>query len=79
MYLHIGKNVMVHQNQIIGIFDLKVLKEKEQAFYTKLKEEHKMIDVCQNNPKTFILIQKKDGIIGYISNISSMTLGKRTK
>lgn len=79
MYLHIGKNVMVHQNQIIGIFDLNVLKEKEQEFYSKLKQEHKIFDVCQNNPKTFILIQNKDGIIGYISNISSMTLGKRTK
>ncbi|MFR5682714.1 MAG: extracellular matrix regulator RemB [Clostridia bacterium] len=79
MYLHIGKNVVVNNNEIIGIFDVSSMtKSKEfKLIYEKLKEENNILDVSDNHKKSIIITKEKEVLKGYISNISSITLAKR--
>ena len=79
MYLHIGKNVVVNNNEIIGIFDISSMtKSKEfKLIYEKLKEENNILDVSDNHKKSIIITKEKEVLKGYISNISSITLAKR--
>ena len=80
MYVHIGKDVMIRSEQIIAILDIKTLQKKNslENICKNLKINDNIIDISDNNPKTLILVNQDKIIKGYISNISSITLGKRT-
>lgn len=80
MYVHIGKYVMIRSEQIIAILDIKTLQKKNslENICKNLKINDNIIDISDNNPKTLILVNQDKIIKGYISNISSITLGKRT-
>ena len=80
MYVHIGKDVIINSENIIAIFDIKTLEKKNslENICKKLKIGDNIIDVSEDNKKTFILVNENNKAKGYISNISSVTLGKRT-
>ncbi len=81
MFLHIGGEYIIKSREIIGVFDLenttisKITKE-----YLKNKEINgNIVNVNNEIPKTFIVINKNKKIIIYLSSISSKTLLKRVK
>lgn len=80
MYVHIGKDVVINSDNIIAIFDIETLEKKKNLkdICQELKISDKITDVSENNQKSLIMIQKGIEYKGYISNISSITLGKRT-
>ena len=80
MYLHIGKDKLIDDNNIIAILNIETLKEKEniENICKNMNFSDNIIDVSENNKKTLILVSENSKAKGYISNISSTTLGKRT-
>ena len=79
MYLHIGNNIVIGTEEIIGIFDVNSLK-KEKTFletFNNLKKNKQIIDISEGKQKSYILINKEGNIGVYISNISSLTLKRR--
>ena len=80
MYVHIGKDTVINSDDIIAIFDIKALEKKNSLknICQNLKISDNIIDVSEENKKSLIIIQKENQTRGYISNISSTTLGKRT-
>lgn len=76
MYLHIGKDIVIEENKIIGIFNIETIKSNNyyKYFYKNIKE--KIIDISDDIQKTLILINDEK-TVGYITNISSTTLKKR--
>ena len=77
MYLlHIGKDIVIDENEIIGIFDLEGLKKtkKGKEFLENIKDD--LIKI-EEKEKSLILVKKNEKIKGYISNILSVTLEKR--
>lgn len=77
MYLlHIGKDIVIDENEIIGIFDLEGLKKTKvgKEFLENIKDD--LIKI-QEKEKSLILVKKNEKIKGYISNILSVTLEKR--
>lgn len=76
MYLHIGKDYAINENNIIGIFNIETIsKSKEyKNFIESIKKD--LIDISDENQKTLILVKDKF-IKGYITNISSVTLKNR--
>lgn len=80
MYVHIGKDIVVNSDNIIAILDIETLEKKKNLkdICQELKISDKIIDVSEDNQKSLIIIQKEMEYKGYISNISSITLGKRT-
>lgn len=79
MYLHIGKDVIIKNDTIIGIFDLEYIKNTQEykKMYDELKEKGNIINIADDSKKTFILVEENEVRKGYITNISSSTIGKR--
>ena len=75
MYLHIGQEVILNVKDIIGIFNLLEVEDKEKV--EKMKQAFNVIDVSFGRKKSLILVEKNKEKIGYFSNISSTTLAKR--
>ena len=81
MYIHLGQDTLVKKSDIIGIFDLdtSTVSKHTRNFLNKKEKEKKVINVSYELPKSFILVsnEKKEEKI-YISQISSLTLNKRS-
>ena len=77
MYLHLGSDVSVNVNEIIGIFDIeKVTVQKYMNEYLSYCQKNgKIYYVSLDMPKSIIVC---DDII-YISNVSCLTLRKRAE
>ena len=74
MYLHIGKDIVLKKEQIIGMFNVEsILETKEFNIINSIT------DISNGEPKTLILYKQKDNLCGVISNVSSNSLGKRNK
>ena len=80
MYLHIGKDKLIDDNNIIAILNIETLKEKEniENICKNMNFSDNIIDVSDENKKSLIIIKEKKQTKGYISNISTITLEKRT-
>jgi len=79
MFLHIGKDKVIEKKDLICILDIESLKinDKINDIIEKLEQEKNIIDISDNNRKTLVLVKENNSLKGYISNISSTTLGKR--
>ncbi len=79
MYLHIGKDIILKKEKIIGIFNIEsILETKEYQTIIEILEEAKRIkDISKGDPKTLILYKEENNLCGIISNISSNSIGKR--
>ena len=79
MYLHIGKDKLIDDNNIIAILNIETLKEKEniENICKNMNFSDNIIDVSDGNKKSLIIIKEKKQTKGYISNISTITLEKR--
>ena len=64
MYLHIGKDIVLKKEQIIGMFNVEsILETKEfNIIIEKLKTENSITDISNGEPKTLILYKQKDNI-----------------
>lgn len=81
MYIHLGNNIMLPKNEIIGIFDLEntSVSKRTRDFLKKAEKAGRVITVSYDLPRSFVVAGKnKDDIKVYISQISSSTLLKRT-
>ena len=82
MFLHIGNNLIIETNKIIGIYNIESIEKTKE--YKRLIEELKEKRLLENNKnleekKSIIITKEKNGIKGYYSNISSTTLAKRAE
>ena len=77
MYLHIGKDYILNNKDVIGIFDINTLKKSNSYDYILENLSEKVTDISGGKPKSLILINKNNKNIGYISNILSSTIGNR--
>lgn len=81
MYIHLGNNIMLHTNEIIGIFDLEnaSISKRTRDFLAKAEKKGKVVTISYDLPRSFVIAGKnRDDIKVYISQISSSTLLKRT-
>ena len=76
MYVHIGKDIILNNKDIIGIFDIDTLKKSNSYDYILKNLLDSIVDISNGKPKSLILVDNKKNI-GYISNILSSTIGKR--
>lgn len=79
MYLHIGKDIIIKKDEIIGIFNVESITETKEfnVIIESLKLANRMIDISSGEAKTLILYKKENNLYGVISNVSSNSLGKR--
>ena len=81
MYVHLGVDSLVKDEDIIGIFDLDstTVSKHTRKFLNQAEKQKKVINVSFELPKSFVLCGKKKNTLVYISQLSSSTLYKRSK
>lgn len=79
MYVHIGKDIVIKTEDIVAILDVESLKKNKnlEEVLQNLKISDNIIDVSEENKKSLIIVSKENKNTGYITNISTTTLGKR--
>lgn len=62
MYLHIGKDKLIDDNNIIAILNIETLKEKEniENICKNMNFSDNIIDVSDGNKKSLIIIKEKN-------------------
>lgn len=81
MYVHIGQDYMVQLSSIVCIFDMDTAtaSERTRILLRRLENEGRIVDLCDDLPKSAVLCMGELGEILYISQISSRTLAKRAE
>ena len=59
MYLYIGDDKLIHNEEIIGIFNLQYIKNTKEykSMYKLLEENNSLIDISEGEGKSFILVE----------------------
>ncbi|MBR6693477.1 MAG: DUF370 domain-containing protein [Clostridia bacterium] len=80
MYLHVGKDIILKSDDIVGIFDLDTatVGKSTRNYLAKSEKRGEVINVTSELPKSFIVCQKGEEKKVYISQISTATLEKRS-
>lgn len=82
MYLHLGHNTVINQNEIIGIFDLDAttVSKKTRDYLSKAEKDKRVISVSYDLPKSFVVCSdKKRYFVVYLSPVATSTLYKRSQ
>ena len=79
MYLHIGSDINVRKEDIIGIFELdgKITPEITKEFLKTAQNEGKLESAGYDLPKSFIIVKSENGEKIYFSHIAVASLIKR--
>ena len=82
MYLHLGKETLVDESNIVGLFDLDTatLSAKTRNILAKAEKSGQVVNVSTELPKSFIItaqIQQPQRV--YVSQLSTATLKKRSE
>ncbi|MEG1994170.1 MAG: DUF370 domain-containing protein [Oscillospiraceae bacterium] len=79
MYLHLGQEIVVRSDEIIGIFDIDntSIGKATRNFLSTAEKKHSVINVALDIPKSFIVCEYNGKTTVYISQISPSTLKKR--
>lgn len=78
MYLHIGKNYIIKEKDVICILNIETLKWEFYKDFLKTYKE-KITDISGNNARTLIITKEKEDLKIYISNILPTTIAGRVK
>ena len=83
MYIHLGQETVVNENEVIGIFDIEstTVSKNTRNFLSIAEKKKQVVNVSYELPKSFIVCcdtKKKEKKV-YISQISSSTLLKRSR
>ena len=81
MYLHLGDNVAVPSRSVIGVFDLETstVAKDTRLFLDNAQRNGRVMDVCDDIPKAFVVGRENNKTRIYITQLSSSTLKKRTQ
>ncbi|MDP4177880.1 MAG: DUF370 domain-containing protein [Bacillota bacterium] len=80
MFLHLGENVVVPINAVIGIFDIEAaMYSSDTSQFLRMAEEDGFVErITSEAPKSIVLAEVDKQSKIYLSPISSATLSKRT-
>lgn len=81
MYLHIGNDIIVNTNQIVGIFDMDntTVSRLGRGFLPKAQKDGIIINATEDLPKSYVVTKHGGESRVYISSVSSQVLSKRLK
>ena len=79
MYVHLGADVIVRKNDIVGIFELdgKITSNLTATYLKNAEKDGRLESVGFDIPKSFVIVKNKDGEKVYLSPIAVASLLKR--
>ena len=80
MYLHLGNDLIIKKEGIIGIYDLDktTVAKRTRDFLTAFEKKKRLIYCTDDLPKSFIVYDDGEGLWVYITQVSTTTLLKRS-
>lgn len=80
MYLHIGSNFVVRNDEIIGIFDIDNTTQSKitRDFLNSAEKKTQIINAAEDIPRSFVVCDNAKRRTVYLSQLSSSTLLKRS-
>ena len=82
MYLHLGKDVVVAEKDIVTVCDLDNTSQSHitRAYLAAAEKNMQVVNVCDDLPKSFVVCTKDNGTqVLYLSQLASTTLLKRAE
>ncbi len=81
MYLHLGNNIVVPDDEVIAVFDLDISSQsfRTREFLSKAEKNGSVIAVGDDLPKSFVICGSRDKQTVYLSQLMSSTLLKRSE
>ncbi len=81
MYIHIGQNVVIPSDSVVGIFDIDNTTQSHitRAFLNGAENKGQIVNVSDDIPKSFILCIENGNRTVYLSQLASSTLLKRSE
>ena len=82
MYLHLGQNIMVPHDAIIGVFDLDntTWSFRTRRFLERAEKEGRAVTVGDDLPRSFVLAREGEGPAAvYITQLTPATLQRRVE
>jgi hypothetical protein len=79
MFLHLGEDYLINENDIIGIFDLDTssVGKSTRNYLNKEEKANRLITVSDTLPRSFVVCSGFYGERTFLSNLSAATLKKR--
>ena len=80
MYLHLGSSLIIHQDDVLGIFDLDNTTSSHitRDFLARAEREGRVVSAGEDLPKSFLLCRDRQGTVTvYLSQLATSTLLKR--
>ena len=80
MYLHLGRDIAVPYNSIIGIFDFDTSTHSHlsRQFFDRAEKKGQVVVVTDGLPKSAVVCIENGEQVVYITQVSSQTLYKRS-
>lgn len=80
MYLHLGQDVIVHTDSILGIYDMDTAtwSKHTRAFMSAMEQASRVVSLFEDLPKSGILCEEGGVPTLYLSQLSTATLLKRS-
>lgn len=77
MYIHIGNNYVLREDEIVGIFDLDntTISARTRLFLSKAEKKGNIVLTGNELPKSFIVTNKGNKV--FLSQLATSTLSKR--
>ena len=81
MYLHLGQDVVVRKETIIGIFDLDNTTSSHitRKFLADAEKAGNIVNISSELPKSFVLCEEEGRYTVYLSQLAPSTLFKRSR
>ena len=79
MYFHLGKDISVPIESIVGVFDMDTSTGSKYTrdFLNSAERQGRLCVVTDELPKSAVVCQEHDGTMVYICQVSAKTLEKR--
>lgn len=79
MYLYLGKNTVLREENVIGIFDLDITSSSHltRAFLAAAEKAGNVINVSDDIPRSFLLCREERKNKVYLSQMTAATLIRR--
>ncbi|MGI5998348.1 MAG: extracellular matrix regulator RemB [Lutispora sp.] len=81
MFVHLGGDVVVPVKDIIAIMDIELsdISHNTKEFLETADDEDFIVKISEDKPKSFVLSERDNKTVIYLSPISSATLYKRSR
>jgi len=81
MFVHLGGDVVIPAKDIIAIMDIELcdISHNTREFLETADDEDFIVKISEEKPKSFVLSERDNKTVIYLSPISSATLYKRSR